>query len=339
MSRAAAPPLLTPGPSSTMPLNLCVERRGASSWVLSIGLHVLLTLALALIVRAPVSGTPNSQTRAGGIVLAFESQGDPEYFSEATADGDLAANSPVTTADSDALPSPQSPGSIEAEFAGALPDLGSSSVGDVLANALPGADRFTEGQQPGKQLGQNQVETSIFGVTGVGSKFVYVFDRSRSMSGYGGRPLRAAKTQLIASLDVLQATNQFQIVFYNEKPSVFNPRAPLPAAMMFGTEDNVAAATQFVQGISGRGGTRHMDALRVALRLAPDVVFFLTDADYPQMTSTELNEVRRLNRTGVCINVIEFGAGGFRGQSHLQILARANSGQHAYVDVTRLGGD
>lgn len=33
----------------------------------------------------------------------------------------------------------------------------------------------------------------------------------------------AAQTELISSLDDLQRVHQFQIIFYNEKPKVFNP--------------------------------------------------------------------------------------------------------------------
>ena len=67
--------------------------------------------------------------------------------------------------------------------------------------------------------------SGVFGVQGEGQKFVYVFDRSGSMDGHGGAPLAAAKSELIASLDDLGDTHQFQIIFYNEHPHIFTPTA------------------------------------------------------------------------------------------------------------------
>src|SRR5262249_26464602 len=67
-------------------------------------------------------------------------------------------------------------------------------------------------------------QTQVFGVTGRGSRFVYVFDRSLSMQG---APLAAAKRELLASLSDLKRVHQFQIIFYNEKPRVMQtPQLP-----------------------------------------------------------------------------------------------------------------
>ena len=44
-------------------------------------------------------------------------------------------------------------------------------------------------------------ETSVFGSRGIGTKFVYVFDRSNSMNDFEGRPLAGAKRELLASLE------------------------------------------------------------------------------------------------------------------------------------------
>ena len=69
----------------------------------------------------------------------------------------------------------------------------------------------------GTQTG-GTTSTGVFGVEGEGSKFVYVFDRSGSMQGFQGRPLAAAKRELITSLESLESVHQFQVIFYNERP-------------------------------------------------------------------------------------------------------------------------
>ena len=79
-----------------------------------------------------------------------------------------------------------------------------------------------------------------------------------------------------------------------------------------------------------------VDDLKSALRMRPDVVFFLTDADQPKLTFGELQRVRRWN-SGTTIHAIEFGAGPqIAADSFLMKLARQNGGQHAYVDVRNL---
>ena len=46
----------------------------------------------------------------------------------------------------------------------------------------------------------------------------------------------------------------------------------------------------------------------MALRLSPDVIFFLTDADEPRMTQRAIGP-RRPDQPGTSINTIEFGYG------------------------------
>ena len=70
--------------------------------------------------------------------------------------------------------------------------------------------------------------------------------------------------------------------------------------------------------------------------MAPDVVFFLTDADEPRMSEKQLARVRRLNR-GATINTVEFGYGAQRSAENFLVeLARGNGGKHVYVDVSKL---
>jgi len=68
-----------------------------------------------------------------------------------------------------------------------------------------------------------QAQTSMFGIDARGSKFVYVIDRSGSMGIDEGRPMATAKAELLRSIDKLDTVQQFQIIFYNERPQVFNP--------------------------------------------------------------------------------------------------------------------
>ena len=181
--------------------------------------------------------------------------------------------------------------------------------------------------------------TVLFGLVGEGYKFVYVIDRSGSMGGDGRQALRKAKAELIRSIKQLDKVHQFQLVFYNERPVVFNPTGS-SGRLAFATDENKERAIRFLDTIAADGGTAHEDALRVAIRLRPDVIFFLTDADDPKLTSAQLAKIRRL-AAGIRINAVEFGPGPKpAGRSFLADLAGQNGGKYVYVDVSkRKAGD
>lgn len=305
------------------------------AWMLSLTLHTLLLLALGLMVRVTHRGAGLELARGGGIVLARNVDGAEEYFGEGDVASEEALDSPSQSAAS-ALPTPQE---MPLDVTGALPSAALASAGTDLGDALPSASGLTGGMRPsGGQVSGNQAKTSIFGAEGVGTKFAYVFDRSASMNGYQGRPLRAAKAELIASLQDLDKIHQFQIIFYNEHPTVFNPSQSQSPSMLFGDEPTKRLAQNFVRGVIAAGSTRHLEAIEMALGTQPDVIFFLTDANEPQLTSSQLESIRRYNRrVGATIHAIEFGAGPNQGGlNFLRRLAEQNGGSYVYVDVTRL---
>jgi VWA domain-containing protein len=171
-------------------------------------------------------------------------------------------------------------------------------------------------------------QTQVYGVIGRGSRFVYVFDRSLSMRGAA---LASAKRELLASLGQLQRVHQFQIIFYNEKPRMMQP-----PQMVFADENGLRQADSFVTSIAAAGGTDHLQALQLALRMAPDVIFLLTDADEPPLTPRQLDEIRSKN-AATSINVIEFKSGPEqRKGGFLRQLAEDNRGQYKHIDTTTL---
>jgi hypothetical protein len=313
-------------------------RRQVPAWALSIALHLTLVTAAAFVVQATPQGAAPEPDRNGGIVLvkhdsaerSYLEEGELELQGEASAGEDTAAATDNLAA---ALPV-----ATPSQLAGMLPSAEQSLTdGNGLADVLPGAGGMTEGGSRGKSTG-GYATTGVFGIEGQGSKFVYVFDRSGSMQGFQGRPLAAAKRELIASLSDLESVHQFQIIFYNERPYVCNPHQNSSPRLLYGTDADRNLAVDFVKAVVADGGTRHLEALKLAIGMRPDVIFFLTDADEPRLTATELAKLRRLNQSaGASINSIEFGAGASTGNFNFLVqLARQNNGQHVYVDVTRL---
>jgi hypothetical protein len=175
----------------------------------------------------------------------------------------------------------------------------------------------------------------VFGLEGEGYKFVYVFDASASMASDEGRPLAAAKRELIASLEALGKTHQFQIIFYNEFQAVFNPTG-VAGRLFFATEPNKQAAGKFVSGVTASLSTDHYPALIKAIGMGPDVIFFLTDGEDPALTGVELEKIARRNRGGSAIHVIQFGSSAPTQNNWLMRLARQNAGQFSFFNVRRL---
>jgi hypothetical protein len=177
--------------------------------------------------------------------------------------------------------------------------------------------------------------TSMFGVAATGYKFVYVIDRSGSMGGDGNAALKAAKVELLESIKKLESTHAFQIVFYNERPAVFNPKNN--GLAVFANDRNKELAERFLDSISAQGGTEHEAALRIALKLKPDVIYWLTDADRPKLDDEQIARINDL-AAGTIINAIEFGSGPKKEEENfLKKIAEGNAGEHVYVDVTKLG--
>jgi len=338
-------PLLGDTPAKNLLLQQSHKGR-LPAWLLSLLVHLVLLVSLAYLIHSQQPHGGNVQRVAsGGIMLVergpidqksvtpFDSKSKSDSNSESQ-QSEQASKSSEQASAATALPAKAE---LQIDLTGVLPATGPPVHGSGDAtDLLPNPSQFTRGKGPSKNIPGGGVQTQVFGVQGQGSKFLYVFDRSGSMAGYRGRPLRAAKRELIASLGDLQRTHQFQIIFYNQAPMPFCTPGNKPR-MMWGDERSKALAKQFINGVVADGSTKHLQALVMALKLHPDVIFFLTDADEPRMTADELAMIRRLNTHGTSINTIEFGFGPDpKRENFLKKLARQNGGKSGYCDISKL---
>lgn len=304
--------------------------RGLPSWLLSMGFHLVLFILLALTLRAtPRQGAMAERTADVGIVLKHQ-DGQTEYYEGPADTGQAVASASAGAGLAELFderppvdPSSALPAAMGIIGPSALADAGTGHSGEAL-----------EGPAGPPTAYGGKAKTRVFGVEGESYKFVYVFDRSASMGGSGRNALSAAKAELIRSLDSLQRTHQFQIIFYNETPTIFNPSGQ-PGRLAFATDETKKRARSFLSQIIADGTTRHKEALLAAIRLQPDLIFFLTDADEPRLSPAELYEIQR--RAGrITINTIEFGLGAKATSGNfLEKLAQQNGGQYAYVDITK----
>lgn len=324
-------------------LAVIAARPGLPSWLISAVAHLAVLLVLAASLSRPQPGVRRTVSLSFSTV---ESPGDaggqtPEVQIPAPLAG--GANSAPSAASSGGVHSlaeavgdspPVDPSAaLPAVAAAGQMNLENGHVGDA-SPAAGGPHGRGNGKGGGLNVG-GEGRTGVFGTEGKGYKFVYVFDRSASMGGSGRNALAAAKTELLASLDNLEKTHQFQIIFYNEQVFKFNPSGD-PDRLIFATDQNKALARKFVASITPDDGTDHEKALSAAIKLRPDVIFFLTDADEPKIWPAQLARLHRM-AAGITINCIEFGFGPQTDRDNFLVqLARQNGGAHAYVDVSKL---
>lgn len=278
-----------------------------------------------------VPGAAKETIRDAGIVLKEMTDEGPRFEGEEAEPSDRpdeTAQPSPGEAVLDALPSEAETASTES----ALPQIPTLGVNSLKQGELAGASEMIRGGGPNKAIG-GEATVSVYGVEGVGNKFVYVFDRSISMQG---APLRSAKRELIASLAALERTHQFQIIFFNHEPVAWDLTGG-QNRIAFASDGNKRLAEQFVRGITSSGGTYRKIAIRMALGLRPDVIFFLTDADDPMPQSDIAETIRRAQRNATAINTIEFGLGPRRSRENfLTQLARETGGGYLYVDTRGL---
>jgi hypothetical protein len=308
-----------------------VPERLLPAWLFSIVFHCGMIVLLGLAIQQGPRGAADERGRSAGIVLKRTSAEGDLYEGE-----EQHADQPAPTADAVApelLPSSPSE-SVNANLRNDLPQPPTASPGATVGGQQSDARQLMPGDgRRGSPSGTGDARVSVFGVQGTGSKFVYVFDRSSSMEG---PPLAAAKRQLIDSLRSLEGPHQFHIIFFNTQTRSFDIGEG-SRRIAFATDRNKQLAANFVGGITADGGTDRLAALREAIGFAPDVIFFLTDADDP-MSASELAEIARTNhRSRAAICVIEFGRRATPpDRNFLTELARESGGQYGYVNAAAL---
>ena len=291
----------------------------AFPWLLSTTLHSAVFVLLAMTLPAVRTQAPP----AAGIsleasMLSSSGQEDSVPSIELDTppeDGYYEDDEPVLYAEeSDAPASEGGAPSLESILAeepalamtGVLPAMSAEEGFGGSESGIPSATALTSEPAPPKRMQGGQARTGVFGIRGEGHKFVYVFDRSGSMDGHGGSPLRGGQVAVAqqpagSGPDAPVSDHLLQ----RAAADLFNPGGNR-GRLVFGTDQNKNLARRFVGSITASGATRHVEALELALRMAPDVIFFLTDADEPRMTPRELAHIAQMNR-GTSINTIEFG--------------------------------
>jgi hypothetical protein len=310
------------------------------AWIASTVFHTLFFLVVGLLWKPQSRGTGGDRETPIGIALVHETNQGNEYFLSGGSgkSGQTETSSPETTKialPTDGVGPPISIDAILSEMVGSNTGGTQTQGADAGVGAGLSGNGKSSGNGSGLSRGNgSKTKTTFFGVEGTGASFVYVVDRSDSMNVYDAGPLSAAKREIRKSIDSFQEHHQFQIVFYNDSLSPLTQ----DKRMLFATDADKARAQSFVSAMRGDGGTEHMAALKLGLTFAPEVLFFLTDAEHPSLNSEQLADLQRRAERGLTtIHAIQFNVGPAVGTGGwIRRLAEMNRGTYKYIDVTQL---
>jgi hypothetical protein len=311
------------------------------AWLSSCLIHTFVLVGFGILWRPASLGTSGEKERPIGIALVKETSHGNEYYSTgpegaASKVASTASQTASSLVTNNASGPPISIDQLLSDMTGA------GTVADVnaAANSSIGSGLSGNGTSSGngsKRGGGPKTKATFFGVEGEGSSFVYVVDRSDSMNVYEAGPMRAAKRELLKSLSSLGEFHQFQIVFYNDSVLPLSQGGG-NSRMLFANEKEKTRASRFVRSIPGDGGTEHIQPLKIGLAYAPDVLFFLTDAEEPTPSIKQLRDLQqRAELSMTTIHAIQFNVGPASSDGGwIRALAEMNRGTYKYVDVSEL---
>lgn len=178
------------------------------------------------------------------------------------------------------------------------------------------------GNSGGTGSGRGGPSVGFFGTKEAGGTFVFVVDSSGSMQG--GRFDRALN-ELRKSIKDLKSWQKFCIIFFNDAPiPLFHPISD--AKLYASTSAQRIKANKWMAQVQPAGGTEPAEALKKALDMRPDVIFFLTDGQFDPATR---QVVKNANRYKTIIHTIAFESRD--GEALLKGIAEDNGGRYRYV--------
>jgi hypothetical protein len=319
--------LATAGVESGAAARRTSDPRERSLVVLGLALGVVTFLLVALLLALMFSGSGRGRNRDGdrggrAIATADEPPGEPTAAEPRSVETKSAGENGEPESPRPATSAPSARGDFEPDAgAGSMPKPQTRKAHhpggefEVTETKKPIESGSLPAEKPAKSTpggfshsGLGSIE--FFGVQSRGSSVVYVVDRSASMAG---SRFRLACQELVGSIEQLTANEKYLVIFFSDDAAaVFGDRGKprlLPA-----TPRNRRKSDAWIFQTRPGGGTNPLPALLAALGLEPDVIFFLTDGEFPPAVA---EQVRRANRRPCIINTLAIGS-----QANVELLKR-----------------
>jgi len=187
--------------------------------------------------------------------------------------------------------------------------------------------------------GDSNAKVQFCGVDGGGNHFVYLVDSSGSMrDGF-----QSAREELLGSIDQLTPDQRFYVIFFDEEPAymrIQDPNMDEPASVM-ATPENKRRLRSWAMTVEMNKGRAPYDVLPFALTLRPDVIFLLSDGEFPARIEEilrEQNHEENLFGENGAISIVHTiryhgveGQVGRDAEATMVKIAKENGGQYRHV--------
>lgn len=207
-----------------------------------------------------------------------------------------------------------------------------SIPGDGALSSELGAGRRTKGM--------DQLGVEFFGVPSKGKKFIFIVDSSNSMRG---SRFEAAKHELTLAIRRLTKEQSFLVMFFDQNTEIMRlaPKKEPERFPVLATEKNVVAVQRWIEGVGNELHTDPYEAMRIALDIAPDAIYLLSDGKFTDkgktidflMTQNRLNDPlsnsKKPKRYKAIVHTIAFYSR--EGEETLEFIAKNNGGTYRFV--------
>lgn len=157
---------------------------------------------------------------------------------------------------------------------------------------------FAPKEQSGSYRSPGAHRTRFFGTEASGDTIVFVIDNSTSMQE-GGR-LERAHGELVRTISQLEWPQKFHVIAF-DRQTLELPWGPYVSA----GSDKARQVGPWLRSLQQGDDTQPAQALKTALGLKPDCIFFLTDGDFAVPTP---EAIRGWNTAGVPVHVIDLNS-------------------------------
>ncbi len=293
--------------------------RGFKTWGISFIVHFAVIVLLGLL----TFGVANRE--AISLVASTVTEHEMESL-DMQATFDLSSVNHFSTESSTDIPVPGMPELNLSESA--TGNYESSDFGENLSGLDSMMETVAEAGAPGEGSG---LSATFYGIKAEGKRFVFVVDRSSSMTG---EPWVQAQTELLRSIFKLTEQQEFFVILFNHEDDPMHRMRGRRAKLQMASQQNVERAQEWVYKQVPFGGTMPKAAVKQAVRLKPDVIFLLSDGIFRDGTLEYLRKNNALKRVSInskkiIVHTIAFKD--FAGANLLQQIAIENGGVFKFV--------
>lgn len=191
-----------------------------------------------------------------------------------------------------------------------------SVSGAAVATALEA--QISGGGLGGAFFGAGKNKTGSYG-----KRIVYIVDASGSMDYHLYRTSRFVRVQaeLERAIHSLDASQEFAVIFFNDQA-----RPAGAHSLRFATNKFKNRVLRAIANSNPKGGTNPKGAIKRALRMKPDTIYFLTDGRFLPFHAAALMK----KQEGLTVHT--FTLGDSSGEAVMRKLAEANGGSYRFVD-------